>query len=137
MLPHQQTLSQTHPRPSALRRAGPTTEPPTFHDSIALMTIANEILLNGETLRFEHGGNVVAYPLEALSLINRLGVQVPLCIAWLRHGYHTYGFLFAFLDDETCILEFLVWLLLRLERGTEQGLNAQHRSHWLSLAFKG
>ena len=48
------------------------------------MTIANEILLNGETLRFEHGGNVVAYPLEALSLINRLGVQVPLCIAWLR-----------------------------------------------------
>ena len=89
MLPHQQTLSQTHPRPSALRRAGPTTEPPTFHDSIALMTIANEILLNGETLRFEHGGNVVAYPLEALSLINRLGVRVPLCIAWLRHGYHT------------------------------------------------
>ena len=53
------------------------------------MTIANEILLNGETLRFEHGGNVVAYPLEALSLINRLGVRVPLCIAWLRHGYHT------------------------------------------------
>ena len=94
------------------------------------MTIANEILLNGETLRFEHGGNVVAYPLEALSLINRLGVRVPLCIAWLRHGYHTYGFLFAFLDDETCILEFLV-------RGTEQGLNAQHRPHWLSLAFKG
>ena len=71
MLPHQQTLSQTHPRPSALRRAGPTTEPPTFHDSIVFMTIANEILLNGETLRFEHGGNVVAYALESKSCVSR------------------------------------------------------------------
>ena len=69
MLPHQQTLSQIHPRPSAPRRSGPTTEPPTFHDSIALMTIANEILLNGETLRFEDGGNVVAYPLESKSCV--------------------------------------------------------------------
>jgi len=46
------------------------------------------------------------------------------------------AFFFAFLYDDTCILEFLVWFLLRLERGTEQGLNAQHRQHWLSIAFK-
>ena len=46
------------------------------------------------------------------------------------------AFFFAFLYDDTCILEFLVWFLLRLERVTEQGLNAQHRQHWLSIAFK-